>query len=491
MIDRQSVFEIHRLLNNGLSVQKISQRLHLDWRTVKKYIDDPSPEKSYGKRGGKLDPFKDEITRLLDIEPDVSAVVIKQKIDELGYGGGISILKDYLRTVRKPHDKKVFIRFESPPGRQMQIDWGHLGSLAYGDTTRKLYCLAVIECHSRMLYVEFVHSQKQPVLHQALFNAFAFFNGTPEQIVVDNMLTAVIERRGPLVRFNDAFLDFLRPLRITPVACNVRAPHEKGKVENSIKYIRHNFWPLRTFADIGDVRMQSRQWLDTVANIRVHQTTGQRPAVRFEKTKLRPLPEGLPDLRETCFLKVYQDFAVRFEANTYTAPPWTVGKYVTLKADHATVTIYYQDKKIAAHPRSFERKKRIESVSHKQQVKKLRRRMWRDKDIAALSSLGPEVVEYLRALVDARQPVGKNVARMLWLRDEYGAESLIFAIRKALLHNAFGAAYVENILHRQMTPVRRHPPVKLKDDRLNRIRLNEPSLAEYDAHIVKKGKNDD
>jgi len=145
-----------------------------------------------------------------------------------GYEGGISILKDYLKTVRKPVEKNAFIRFESPPGRQMQVDWGHFGSLRYGDTKRKLYCLAVIECHSRMLYVQFVHSQKQQVLHQALFDAFTYFGGTAQQLVVDNMLTAVIERRGSLIRFNDAFLDFLRPLRITPVACNVRAPHEKG-----------------------------------------------------------------------------------------------------------------------------------------------------------------------------------------------------------------------------------------------------------------------
>jgi transposase len=96
----------------------------------------------------------------------VSAVVIKQKIDELGYEGGISILKDHLKTIRKPVEKNAFIRFKSPPERQMQIDWGHFGSLRYGDTKRKVYCLAVIECHSRMLYVQFVHSQKQQILSQ-------------------------------------------------------------------------------------------------------------------------------------------------------------------------------------------------------------------------------------------------------------------------------------------------------------------------------------
>jgi len=488
VIDRQTVFEIHRLRDLGLSVRKISDRLRLDWKTVKKYLENPDPEKSYGQRGSKLDPFKEEIARLLEIEPEVSAPVIKQRIDKLGYDGGISILKDWLATVRKPAEKNAYIRFESAPGRQMQIDWGHFGSLKYGDASRKLYCLAVVECHSRMLYAEFVHSQKQQVLHRALFNAFSYFGGTPEQLVVDNMLTAVVERRASLVRFNDAFLDFLRPFRIAPVACNVRAPHEKGKIESAIKYIRRNFWPLRTFSDVGDVQMQFMRWLENTANVRIHQTTGKKPIERFDATKLAALPGTVPDLRETETLRVYKDFGVRFDANVYTVPPWAVGKYVVLKADNATVTVYHKDRKIAVHPRSFERKKRIESPAHREQVEKLRRRMWQDRDVRALSSLGPEVVEYLGELADARQPLKKNVSRMLSLKREYGGESLVFAIRKATLYKAWGADYLENILYQEMTPVRSHPPVTLEDERLNRIRLDEPSLQDYDAYVLKKTK---
>ena len=492
MIDRKTVFEIHRLRHLEFSIRKISETLRLDWKTVAKYLDNPEPRKIRAKRSSKLDPFKDVITGFLEIDPNVSATVIKQKINALGYNGGISILKDYLRTVRKSRKKtEAFIRFESMPGKQMQIDWGHFGCLEYGSTRRKLYCLAVIECYSRMLFVEFVHSQNQSSLHQALFNAFLFFNGAPEEIVVDNMLTAVTERKGSQIRFNDAFSDFLRPFRITPYACNVRAPHEKGKIENAIKYVRNNFWPLRKFADIGDVRLQSGQWLDTIANVRIHLTTGERPLDRFAKCKLTPLPEGASDVRETCMLRVYKDFAVRFDCNTYTAPPWSVGKYVTLKADHAMVTLYYQGKKVATHARSFERKKRIELASHQEQVKKLRRRLWRDQDISAWSSLGPEAVEYLNALVKARQPIKRNVERMLKLKDEYGAEALIFAVRKAIKHKAYGADYIENILYQKMSPIRRHLPVQLKNDVLNRIRLDEPSLAEYDAFILEKGKTDD
>jgi len=94
------------------------------------------------------------------------------------------------------------LRFESLPGEQMQIDWGHFGSLLYAETKRKLYALAVLEAYSRMLYVEFTHSQNQSALHQGLLNAFIFFGGSPKEILLDNMLTAVIERQGIRILFH-------------------------------------------------------------------------------------------------------------------------------------------------------------------------------------------------------------------------------------------------------------------------------------------------
>jgi len=489
MIDRQTVFEIHRLHNLGFKERKIARKLMISRPTVRRYIENPAPLKPTISRVSKLDPYRDRIKQLLEEDPEVKAPVVLQRIDKDGFDGKFTILRDYLRDLRGQQSFAIpFIRFESPPGKQMQIDWGHFASLRYGDTMRKLYALAVIECYSRAAYVEFTHSQNQQSLHQALLNAFAYLGGSSEEMVVDNMVTAVVERQGSLVRFNGAFLDFLRIFHITPIACNVASPHEKGKIENIVKYLRQNFWPLRTFTDLIDVNRQVRHWLDTVANVRIHQTTRKRPFDRLTEVRLRPLPDLLPDCRQTETLKVYNDFAVRFDGNVYTAPPWAIGKKVTLKADQATVTLFYQEKKIAVHNRCWQRGERIETPSHKEQVKKLKRRLWQDKDIAAFSSLGPEAVAYLEALARARQPIKKNVSKLLCLKDDYGAVSVIYAIKKALIHNAIGADYIENILYQEMTPKRYHPPVRLKKEALNNIRLPEPSLVEYDAHAIKRSK---
>jgi hypothetical protein len=104
-------------------------------------------------------------------------------------------------------------------------------------------------------------------------------------------------------------------------------------------------------------------------------------------------------------------------------------------------------------------------------------------------SLGEEAKTYLEQLVATREPLKKNVARLLSLKDTYGSHALVHAIKRALAHSAYGADYIENILYQEMTPVRVHPPVTLNQEALNRIHLEEPSLAEYDAFVIKRRKD--
>ena len=160
--------------------------------------------------------------------PQIKAPVVLQHIQATGFAGEITIIRYYLRELRQ-EKKQAFIRFESRPGEEFQIDWGHFGSLVYGKRSRKLYALVVIESYSRVLFVVFTHSQNQATLHRCLVAAFLYFGGTTEELVMDNMVTAVTERVGSMIRFNEAFLDFLRHFGITPKACNIRHPMKKGK----------------------------------------------------------------------------------------------------------------------------------------------------------------------------------------------------------------------------------------------------------------------
>jgi len=171
MIDQRTIFEIHRLKHLGWSDRKIARALRIDRTSVKKYLKTPTAAKKRVVQGSKLDPYRELIDQLLEQDPEVSAPVVLQKLAASGFDGKITIVRDHLREKRGSRKKrKAFIRFESPPGKQMQADWGHFGSLPYGDTRRKLYALLVIEAFSRMLFVRFTHSQNQAALHQGLLD---------------------------------------------------------------------------------------------------------------------------------------------------------------------------------------------------------------------------------------------------------------------------------------------------------------------------------
>jgi len=491
MINRHTVFEIHQLQAKGFSDRSIARQLQVNRETVAKYLATPDPVPgTRKKKASKLDPYRNLVEKMIKECPDVKAPVILQRIREKGFDGEITIVRDLLRKLRgSAKNRQPFIRFESQPGEQVQVDWGHMGTLTYGNNKRKLYALAVLEGHSRMLYVYFSHSQQQTSLHQGLLEAFTYFDGLPREVLVDNMLTAVTERVGTIIRFNEAFLDFLGTFSITPKACTVRAPYEKGKVENAIKYIRQNFLPLRQFTDLADVQQQMRNWLDNVANVRKHHTTGQRPVDRLQG--LRPLLDPLPDCRQVCSPLVHKDFAIRFDANAYTVPPWAIGKHVVLKADNSRIFVYFKDRLITCHARCWDKKQRIELDIHKEQVKKIRKKLLKDRQVIVFLSLGETALHYLEHLTASGLLIRKNISQLLSLQDEYGDTSLLYGLKKAMEKKLYGADYIRNILYQEMTPISNHLPVRLKQEDLNDIRLTTPALADYDSIAVKRRNDND
>ena len=234
--------------------------------------------------------------------------------------------------------------------------------------------------------------------------------------------------------------------------------------------------------------MQALTWLDKTANLRVHQSTAKIPKKRLKKESLRPLLAQLITPQESHTLLVHKDFAVRFDSNSYTTPPWTVGRRLTLKADQHMIWIFNKEKQICSYTRCWDKKQRIETPSHVEQVKKLKNRQWNNREISHFASLGEEFIRYLKALPNSGQPLKKQISKLLYLKDQYGIPSLSWAIQRALRYKAYGSDYIENILNQEMIPKKNHLPVKLQNEALNRIRLSEPMLQDYDALALKSKK---
>jgi transposase len=497
MLTTDQINDLHRLYwSEHWPIRKIERYLHMGWQTIKKYLDTPAQTAAARPRLSKLDPYKATIAELLEKDPTVSASVIGQRIRAIGYGGGDSILRDHVHQVRPELPAaRAFVRMEPQAGERFEVDWGHFGSLDYAGDQRKLYAFALVDAHSRMLYLEFTHSQCFETFVRCHLHAFQFLDGVSREIWFDNLQTAVAEHDGRLVRFHPRFLAFARELNFYPRACNPAAGWEKGKVERAIGYVRQNFWPLREFTDLADVNRQAREWRDQIANQRLHRETRQRPIDRFQPDALHPLPAVLPDYRDSVEALVHKDMRVQFDGNRYCVPHRLVGRRVTLKADSSSVTIYDRFQEIVTYPRCWRRGQTFGAERFEAELAEFRpaarRSQAQQRLLAFLDGLcSPVLVEaYLRDLADTDRALSRQITELLELVRQYGPAAVAAAIEKAAAARAFGADYVSNILRQQQCPRRGQPPVRLRDPQLNDLVTDPLSLLSYDAFLLAPEKD--
>ncbi len=493
MLNADRINEIHRLYHGEhWSLRKIARHLHLARKTLRKYLHSPVQATARRQRTSKLDPFKSTVASLLEQDPSASAVVILQRLRPLGYEGGITILRAYVSQLRGPlHPPRAFVRMEPSPGERFEVDWGHFGALDYQGDKRKLYAFCLVEGHSRMLYVEFTHSQSFETFVRCHLHALAALGGVARECWYDNLLTVVAEHVGTLVRFNPRFLAFARECSFYPRACNPAAGWEKGKVERGgVGYLRQNFWPLRQFTDLADVNRQVREWLNEVANRRLHRETRERPCDRFRPDCLRPLPALTPDYRDTAEALVQKDLRVQFDGNRYCAPPHLLGQRLIVKADATSVVLYHRNQEIARYPRCWRRGQTLGAERFEKELLAHRAAAQRSQSqrrlIALLAGDCPEetVEAYLRGLADCNRSLSRQITELLQLIRQYGPPAVAGSLQKALAARAFGADYVANLLRQQLSPRSPQPPLQLRDPELNQLVTDPLSLLDYDTFIL-------
>lgn len=241
-----------------IGFRAIARRLKIDRKTVAEIVRRRKvrTEEERGKRDSILDPYKPLIEEFLRMDQMMPGTVILQRIRRHGYNGGISILGEYLRGIRvNPKPREAFLRLEFEPGSTAQVDWGEFGNV-FGDGI-KIHAFVMVLCYSRKLYVEFTQSEKFEQFIRCHENAFKFFEGVPKECWYDNLTSAVTERMGKLIRFNSRFLAYTGHQGMQPYACTPGRGNEKGRVEDSIKYLRSSFWPGRKFRDFLDLQNQA------------------------------------------------------------------------------------------------------------------------------------------------------------------------------------------------------------------------------------------
>jgi transposase len=283
-----------------LTITAIAERLAVDRRTIRRWIaagqvDIDSRTVRYGPRPPgptQLDPYKAIVRQRLDTYPELTAVRLFAEIQAAGYPGSLTQLKGFVRQIRPRPEPEPLVRFETPPGKQAQVDFARV-QVPWG----KRYALMVVLGYSRLLWLQFYPRQTMGTLMRGLEEAFDFFGGVPHEVLFDQMKAVVIEDQRPTggrVLENAEFLRFAAHWGFRIRACRPYRAKTKGKVERPIRYVRQSFLYGREFTGDGDLNGQALHWLDTVANIRTHGTTKEQPRVRFqrdERAVLNPLAQ--------------------------------------------------------------------------------------------------------------------------------------------------------------------------------------------------------
>jgi hypothetical protein len=364
------------------------------------------------------------------------------------------------------------------------VDWGQLGSISVGNTRRRLSFFVMVLCYSRMLYVEFTVSETMEHFLACHANAFAYFGGVPAKAMVDNLKSAVLQRIvGQMPVFNPRYKDFADHFGFTIAPCGVGQAHEKGRVENAVGYVKKNFLAGLELADFAQVNSAARQWLDGVANVRIHGSTKRQPVELFaaEKASLKPLPSQPYDVGVIHPARANSQFRVTVDTNTYSVPAEYAGAALTLKLYPDVLCFYHQDKLIARHVRCYDRHQDFENADHPRALLKQRRRAADQKLLQRLLSLTPKAEPFYLGLAERRMNVLHHVRKIVALSEIYGAEQTRRAIEDALEFQAFSCEYVANLLEQRQRLLPEPGALHLtrRQDLLD-LELPEPNLGLYD-----------
>lgn len=346
MLRLEEFMDVQKLYHDGVSISEIARRLARDRKTVRKYLHQAPQPYQRPPREWKIDAYRAYLRERWE-QGVFNASRLFREITKRGYSGGYTQVKTTVREWRREGQERAFVRFETAPGEQSQLDWGHFGNWAGA----RLYAFVLLLCWSRMRYVEFTRKQDSETLLNCLVHAFRYFGGMTATVLTDNMKTVVVERVEGQPQWNPRFLDFAAYYGFVPRVCHPYRPETKGKVEATIRYLRSSFWPGVQFASLADLNHQALDWCNEV-NGQVHATTRAVPKERWPQEHLLSIA-GRPDY-DTSYVshrEVTKDCLISYRGNRYSVPFPYVGKTVIVREplDGGVLRIFHRQDRIAEH----------------------------------------------------------------------------------------------------------------------------------------------
>lgn len=465
-ISRETEVEIRRLYfaehwKRGTIVAQLG--VHGD--VVERVIGPLGPEpKNAEPRSSVLDPYHGLVLETLERYPRLVSTRIYDMIVERGYTGSLRTLRRFVLEHRPEPAREVYVRLETLPGEQSQVDWAHVGHIRVKGGVRPLYCFVLLLRHSRALWAELVLEQTTASLLRSLVRASQHFGGVTHQWLFDNPKSIVAAREGNAIRFQPDLVELAGELHVSLRACRVRKPTDKGGVERGIRYLKTRFFPARVIASLEAGNAALWDFLQNVASKRQHPVHKQRTVddvLAEEKLRLLPLPPAPIPTELITSVRADKTALVCFDTNRYSVPPEAAHRTLTLVTSDVELRLLDRDRVVATHARSWAKNTLVEDHAHRAALLAQKPGARDGKGRDRLRAEVPHADELMRRWLEDGRNVGSLVARTLKLLDLYGARVLGAAVDELLDKGGHDFGALAILCEQRRTKPRRVLPLEV------------------------------
>jgi transposase len=465
-IDRQTELEIRRLFfAEHWKRGTIATQLTLHSDVVDRVIGHLGPQPKHGQpRPSVLDPYRSFVLDTLQRYPGLVSTRIYDMIAERGYTGSLRTLRRFALLHRPEVPREVYVRIETLPGEQSQIDWAHVGQIRVPGGVRPLYCFVLLLRHSRAMWAELVLEQTTVSLLRSLVRAGQYFRGVTHQWLFDNPKSIVAAREGSAVRFQPELVELAGALHVSLRAARIRKPTDKGGVERGIRYLKTRFFPARVIPSIAAGNAALLHFLENVAMKRAHPTQKQRTVADVfadEQQRLLPLPNAAIATDLVTSAPADKTALVSFDTNRYSVPPEAANRILTLVASDLEVRLLDLEHVVATHARSWAKNKTIEDPTHRASLLAHRPRARESRGRDRLRSVIPHADDLFQRWLEDGRNVGSLAASTTKLLDLYGASVLASAVDALLAKGSHDLGALAILCEQRRTKPRRILPIEV------------------------------
>ncbi len=438
-------YTIKTLLSQGKSLRQISKELGVCRKTVsriKAALDSGQVGPALQTRAKVLDEHQGQITQYY--EEGLTAHLIHRRLTQ---EKGLSVsYPSVARCVERLKKHEVFIPLQSAPGEEAQVDFGYMGTFQSHGKPVKVWVFSMVLSHSRYAYYRLVTTQKISAFIECHYKAFEYFAGVPKTVKLDNLKSGVItpDFYEPIIQ--EQYAAFLSHYNCAPIACRVRRPQDKGKVESSIKYVKNNFLKNFRGSDYQKLIYELKAWNEQICNKRVHGTTRKVPGQvfnSFEKQSLGALPAIRYQIMDISSRKVSRLAHISYRHNYYSVPAQYAGMYVRLESNGTLLGIFYNQTRIALHIISQSMGVYHSLEEHKPEYKKS---VSREEYHQRMAAIGPYASQMF-LLLEKSVPTHWHVMTrgILNLKKSFEQEVIDKACKRAIRFNAISYQQIKRI----------------------------------------------